>query len=271
MDYIGCSCEALEDGGILVSDIATCAGDIRSVYMGVSAVYAVLPNGTKAKALYSYLRELLGAPRVYLYADDLGCYDPYSESFSEPWDKDALLEDIYIKIYQAHPVYTDAALERMKDKLVQADAVQRGYYRDTAGTLYLLRGGFFRRASERDPEHIFRLCLYGGVFGVHRFALGRWITGLLYFFTCGLFLAGWLVDLLQLFMGIQKDKDGFLLCPLEDKSKKLRKLPIGLCIAVTILFVYFHSFQLFSLEPNQHLVDFLSRYVGGLTNSIETQ
>lgn len=269
MDYMGCCVEVLDQGGFLLSNIATRAGSIRSVYLGPGTVYAILPEWTNAKTLYPHLRELLGAARVYMYADDLGHYEPYSGSFSDPSDEDTLLKEIYEKIYQSQPVYTEAALERMKEKLVRTDAVQRGYYRDAAGTLYLLRGESFRRASERDPESIFRLCLYGGVFGAHRFAMGRWLTGIVYLFTCGFFLVGWLVDLLQLFMGIQKDKDGFLLCPLDDRSEKLKKLPIGLCIAVVALIVYFHSFQLLSFAPSQSFVDFLSRNFGGLTNSIK--
>lgn len=269
VDYTGCSYEVLEEGGFLLSNVATGSEDILSVYLGPGAVYAVLPEGANARALYPYLRELLDAARVYLYTDGLGRYDPHSNSFSEPEDENTLLAEIHSRIYQAQPVYTEAALERMKDKLIQIDAVQRGYYRDESGALYLLRGETFRRASERDSEHIFRLCLYGGVIGAHRFAVGRWFTGIVYLLTCGLFLAGWLVDLLQLFMGIQKDKDGFLLCPLEEKVKKLKKFPIGICIAVVAIVVYFHSFQLLSLEPNQRLLDFLSHMLGGLSNSIE--
>ncbi|MCA9193682.1 MAG: TM2 domain-containing protein [Planctomycetales bacterium] len=34
-----------------------------------------------------------------------------------------------------------------------------------------------------------------GFFGAHRFYYGRQLTGLLYFFTFGLFLVGWIVDL----------------------------------------------------------------------------
>ena len=36
----------------------------------------------------------------------------------------------------------------------------------------------------------------GGILGFHRFYLGRWVSGLLWFFTGGLFLIGALVDLL---------------------------------------------------------------------------
>lgn len=35
-----------------------------------------------------------------------------------------------------------------------------------------------------------------GIFGAHRFYFGRPVSGTLYFFTLGLFLIGWLVDLI---------------------------------------------------------------------------
>jgi TM2 domain-containing membrane protein YozV len=34
-----------------------------------------------------------------------------------------------------------------------------------------------------------------GVFGAHRFYYGRPVTGVVWFFTCGLLLIGWIVDL----------------------------------------------------------------------------
>jgi len=42
------------------------------------------------------------------------------------------------------------------------------------------------------------LWLVGGLFGLHKFYLGRPIMGLLYFFTGGLFFVGWRVDLFTL-------------------------------------------------------------------------
>ncbi len=38
------------------------------------------------------------------------------------------------------------------------------------------------------------LLTFGGVFGLHRMYMGKWISGLLYFCTGGLFLVGYLYD-----------------------------------------------------------------------------
>ena len=42
----------------------------------------------------------------------------------------------------------------------------------------------------------FLLCLFLGCFGAHKFYEGKIIMGIIYMFTCGLFLVGALVDLL---------------------------------------------------------------------------
>lgn len=39
------------------------------------------------------------------------------------------------------------------------------------------------------------LLTFLGVFGLHRMYLGKWISGVVYFATGGLFLVGWLYDL----------------------------------------------------------------------------
>lgn len=45
---------------------------------------------------------------------------------------------------------------------------------------------------------IFILCLFLGPFGIHKFYQGKIGIGILYFFTCGIFLIGWVIDLISI-------------------------------------------------------------------------
>ena len=49
-----------------------------------------------------------------------------------------------------------------------------------------------------DYTIIWILCTFLGYFGVHRMAMGKWFSGLLYLFTGGFFLFGWLYDFMTL-------------------------------------------------------------------------
>jgi len=92
----------------------------------------------------------------------------------------------------------------------------RFYYgRPVSGTLYFFTLGFFligwivdlflipgmdRQADQRfssgekDYNVTWILMTFLGIFGVHRLYLGKWITAILWFFTGGLFLLGYLYD-----------------------------------------------------------------------------
>ncbi|NVJ99512.1 MAG: TM2 domain-containing protein [Alphaproteobacteria bacterium] len=50
------------------------------------------------------------------------------------------------------------------------------------------------------------LCFLVGFLGIHRFYIGRWATGILYFCTAGLFAIGWLLDTILLLFGALTDK-----------------------------------------------------------------
>ena len=41
-------------------------------------------------------------------------------------------------------------------------------------------------------------CIFGGWFGLHYFIKGNFGKGLLYFFTLGLFLVGWVIDIFRI-------------------------------------------------------------------------
>ena len=53
------------------------------------------------------------------------------------------------------------------------------------------------------------LCIFLGYLGIHRFYVGKIGTGLLYFFTCGLFGIGWIIDIILILCGSFQDSNNF--------------------------------------------------------------
>lgn len=49
-------------------------------------------------------------------------------------------------------------------------------------------------SGRTDYNIAWLLLSYLGVFGIHRFYMGKWVSGLVYFFTGGLFLIGYVYD-----------------------------------------------------------------------------
>ena len=92
----------------------------------------------------------------------------------------------------------------------------RFYYgRPVSGTLYFFTLGLFLigwivdlfliPSMDRSADQRFRsgrkgynvswiLLTFLGIFGIHRLYLGKWITAIIWFFTGGLFLVGYLYD-----------------------------------------------------------------------------
>lgn len=62
--------------------------------------------------------------------------------------------------------------------------------------------------SNKDQGTALSLCLLLGIFGVHRFYVGKWFTGFLWFFTGGFLLLGWIIDLKMLTNGTFTDAEG---------------------------------------------------------------
>lgn len=59
--------------------------------------------------------------------------------------------------------------------------------------------------GEHDYNLAWLLLTFLGVFGIHRFYMGKWITGTIWFLTGGLFLVGWLYDLWTLNQQISEE------------------------------------------------------------------
>ena len=62
--------------------------------------------------------------------------------------------------------------------------------------------------SDKRILPAFLLCFFLGFIGVHRFYVGKVGTGLVYFFTFGLFGIGWLYDFVMILIGSFQDKAG---------------------------------------------------------------
>ena len=62
--------------------------------------------------------------------------------------------------------------------------------------------------SSKSRSAALLLCFFFGVFGVHRFYVGKAGTGILYLFTAGGFGIGWLIDMITIACGVFRDSQG---------------------------------------------------------------
>nr|NLD39909.1 NINE protein [Actinomycetales bacterium] len=62
--------------------------------------------------------------------------------------------------------------------------------------------------SRRSRLLALLLCYFLGVFGAHRFYVGKMGTGVLWLLTLGIFGLGWLVDLVLVAVGAFRDIEG---------------------------------------------------------------
>lgn len=242
-EHIGSEAWTLEDGTLLSQCVQTPHGFLERVYFGQGFIYAVAESDADSAPLYALLREELGAVKLTLYVQDKGRYDASHGTYDSPLTEDELDEDIAAKIHGRPIVYSGRSLEQMQRRLAELDGRTRGYYRAEDGTLYLYRHGQFYPASHLDGNETFRLCLFGGIFGLHRFAMGKWFSGLIYVFTCGFFLFGWLMDLLQLLIGAQRDKHKLLIPPVSNRGKKLLSIIPTFLVGCIVFTLYLTAFS----------------------------
>ena len=69
------------------------------------------------------------------------------------------------------------------------------------------------------------MCFFFGVFGVHRFYVGKFWTGLFQFFTGGGFGVWFIIDFILILMGRFKDGEGRVLGPPDNQRSSQRNLP----------------------------------------------
>lgn len=67
---------------------------------------------------------------------------------------------------------------------------------------------FVTGTSHKSRKIALILCIFGGIFGLHNFYVGRYGRGLLYMLTGGLVVIGWMLDIAKILMGRFQDQYG---------------------------------------------------------------
>ena len=101
------------------------------------------------------------------------------------------------------------------------------------------------------------LCLFLGVLGVHRFAVKRYRSGILYLITAGLFGIGVLFDLVSLFINRFKDSRGNTVSSNFTGFTKII-IFLGIVTGVEILYLVFEDYIL-----QVNIIRLLEKIVGG--------
>ena len=77
---------------------------------------------------------------------------------------------------------------KQKEKEEKPEEKQENLFQKTAEKFNSMEKG------KQKTLVMFLLCLIVGIFGVHKFIEGKILAGIIYFFTGGFFVIGWLID-----------------------------------------------------------------------------
>lgn len=67
---------------------------------------------------------------------------------------------------------------------------------------------FVTGTSHKSRKVALILCIFGGLFGLHNFYVGKYGKGFLYMFTGGFFIMGWFFDIIKILLGRFQDQYG---------------------------------------------------------------
>lgn len=114
-----------------------------------------------------------------------------------------LVDDLgaYIRKHVESSSYpSDAEREELVLRLVKEESESLMTNSDSK-SCFVKKGDKWLPAFNVDSDKVYNLALFGGLLGFHRFYLGLYGSGLLYFFTLGIFGAGWLFDCIEILLG----------------------------------------------------------------------
>lgn len=87
--------------------------------------------------------------------------------------------------------------------------------------------GLDPNVSDKDRWTTLIICIFLGVVGGHQFYVGNIGKGILYFFTGGLFMIGWIIDIISLLTGTFKDSNGRVLVGQNERNNHRYGNPYG--------------------------------------------
>lgn len=212
-------------------------GLLVSVYIGPGGVFGIPEASADPKALFQSLRNLLETGKIRLYIPGSGYFDPIRGFVAALWNEETLSEEIYEWVFAEGSLWDESRIDMLARRLMIENSRSKRFYTDEQGNCYVLKSGSFRLASPQSSEAMFYLTLFGGVLGIHRFYSGKIFSGLIYLFTGGLMGIGWLLDVLCLFLGIQKDSRKRYYRPLKKPYLKLLALPAGIFVAASLFLI----------------------------------
>lgn len=94
----------------------------------------------------------------------------------------------------------------------------------------------YANISDKDWSTCLLLCLFIGIFGGHRFYVGKTVSGILYLFTLGGFIIGAIIDLICIICGTFRDNEKkFIRYKSEKKLEK--RILISICILIFIFII----------------------------------
>ena len=142
---------------------------------------------------------------------------------------------------------------------------------DSEGNVYIKKHGHWFLASDWNSDELFQKAVFGGAFGAHKFADNKKLIGWLYFFTCGFFGIGWILDCLEIIFGNYKDSQGKYVLPVSDRRSCVLKMLGGFVITVAYMFIYLFIVRFFGNLLNRLAEVFISNQDGDLENIFGSQ
>lgn len=134
----------------------------------------------------------------------------------------------------------EGELDELSLKLFKecSDALESDF---VSSNYFVKKGDHWKPAFKQDPEKVFKLALFGGFLGLHRFYLKMFGTGLLYALTFGYLGVGWFFDCLEIILGRWCKNEKYLM-PLNTGLKHIVQMTCVFGFVLLLVLLLFSAF-----------------------------